>query len=318
MRFPAGRQLPPPSPTSGLHWRSKTRITSGMRFIPVICTALAVTFATSPAVAHSDAHVAIEGATATMRRDGESAEALTIRGELHLAADHPKSALRDFDHALKLEPLPAKAEVAAGPSQPLRAAVGRVAALLRLNGHTEAQAETDKLVQLFPNHTEPLLARALVSEQRRRPADAAADLAAAARLSSQPDPDLYQRQAALLMQAHPPRSAEAVAALDEGIARLGPIISLQEFAVDIESRAGLHEAALARVEAILASVPASAHQRWLVRRAAILEAAGRGHEAHASYGEAIGLLEDLPPRQRHTSATREITLAAEEGYERTK
>lgn len=84
------------------------------------------------------------------------------------------------------------------------------------------------------------------------------------------------------------RIAEAIEALDAGSARLGPIAALQLPAVELEVWLGRTDAALTRLERLIARE--GRNPAWLVRRAEILATAGRAAAARAAYEEAGALL----------------------------
>jgi len=82
--------------------------------------------------------------------------------------------------------------------------------------------------------------------------------------------------------------ADAIEALDAGLARLGPIAALQLPAVELEVWLGRTDAALARLDHLLARE--GRNPAWLVRRAEILARAGRDADARAAYEEARTVL----------------------------
>jgi len=93
---------------------------------------------------------------------------------------------------------------------------------------------------------------------------------------------------------------QALRGLNDGIAKLGPIVSLQLPAIELELALGRHEAALARVDAVGAGAPRQ--EVWLARRGEILEQASRATDARRAYRAALLALEAARP----TRATREL------------
>ena len=93
----------------------------------------------------------------------------------------------------------------------------------------------------------------------------------------------------------------ALHSLDEGIVRLGPIVTLELEAIEVELRLNRYDAALARVDRISAQTPRK--DSWLARRGAILERAGRLDEAHAAYRAALDAATSQPERIQHTGAS---------------
>ena len=132
---------------------------------------------------------------------------------------------------------------------------------------------------------------------------AAADLGAAIAAvppPARPQPDLYVERARLLLSLAPrPRLEEALATLDAGISRLGAIPTLVKSALEIETRLGRHDAALARLDA--AALPPA---EKLVLRGEVLHAAGREAEARAAFDDARASL--AQPGRRHTPLDAEL------------
>jgi len=97
---------------------------------------------------------------------------------------------------------------------------------------------------------------------------------------------------------------EALRGLDEGMEKLGPLITLQLAALDLELAQKRYDRALARLERIAAGSPRK--ETWLARRGEIMEQAGRKTEAHESYAAALAAIETLPPHRRRVKATTEM------------
>jgi tetratricopeptide (TPR) repeat protein len=109
------------------------------------------------------------------------------------------------------------------------------------------------------------------------------------------------------------RRADAVMALDQGMRRIGRVASLQLAAIDLEVELGRWDAALRRIDELLAR--RNPNPAWIARRGAILERAGRSQEARADYTRALSLIDDRsgPRRAQAFGALRrqlETTLAS--------
>ena len=106
------------------------------------------------------------------------------------------------------------------------------------------------------------------------------------------------------MAAGPDHRNEAIRGLDEGLATLGDAITLQLYALELEIDDARHDAALARLDTI---AKGSVRQEpWLLRKAEVLEAAGRGNAALDLYREALNSIETLPASRRTNRAVRRI------------
>ena len=121
---------------------------------------------------------------------------------------------------------------------------------------------------------------------------------------AQPEPDHYLARAdtlASLGDRHLPR---AVAGIDEGIKRLGPLVSLDSRAIDLEVQLGRFDSALGRVDRQAAATVRK--DMWLARRAEVLDRAGRRQEARASRQQALSAIASLPIQLQNRKATTDL------------
>jgi Calcineurin-like phosphoesterase/Purple acid Phosphatase, N-terminal domain/FlgD Ig-like domain len=101
---------------------------------------------------------------------------------------------------------------------------------------------------------------------------AAVDLGHALEHVSAPNPDLFVRRAHWLLAAGPEHGDAALAALEDGIARLGAIPSLEAAAVEVQAAHGDLAGALARLDRMAARLERPG--AWLLRRARLQELQG--------------------------------------------
>jgi predicted Zn-dependent protease len=162
----------------------------------------------------------------------------------------------------------------------------------------------DRLLTRQPRHVDGLVfrARALVKLNQRLAAVRDYDLALA--LSSEPGPDLFIERAQVLVAEGSEYYATALKGLDEGIQKLGPLVTLQLFAIEAELKQRNFDGALARVDKITERSPRK--ETWLARRAEILVQAGRPAEAKRSYEAARTALQSLPATRRNVPAMSEL------------
>lgn len=133
-------------------------------------------------------------------------------------------------------------------------------------------------------------ARALVKLGRVNPA--VADFWRGLELLRQPPPEYFLELARALIAEG--QVQEALRALDEGIRKLGPILPLQGYALELELGRTNIDAALARLETILAR--SMRKESWFARRGDILLEAGRTAEARKSYEASLAAVKRLPGR----------------------
>jgi predicted Zn-dependent protease len=95
----------------------------------------------------------------------------------------------------------------------------------------------------------------------------------------------------------------ALAVLDQGLAKLGVLTGLHHKAIEIELKLGRPDAALQRIDALTARFRPSVELS--LRRADILENAGRLQEAATACNDALALLDALPAKRKQSEAYRE-------------
>ena len=212
------------------------------------------------------------------------------RGELYRLDRKLPDALADYARARRLDPGLVIADLGEGR------------ALLDANRPGEARRLLERYVRARGNDPEGRLdlARAIVRLHETNAADA--EYARAIAVAPEPRPDLYFERARFLQAAG--RLPEAIRALDDGIARLGPLASIESLAVDLELARKNYDGALARLDRIFP--PGARQEPRLVRRGEILAAAGRAAEARATFHRAQRAIESLPPRLRQTRAIQKL------------
>lgn len=196
---------------------------------------------------------------------------------------------------------------AAGDSQ-LRSAVelARAEVLLQMGAAQAAASLLDQLLARHPKHARALRDRAVARAQMGDHLDAATDFSAAIDAADRPQPDDYLRRGQALVDAG--RLNEAVASLDEGIARIGVVPSLVRQALEIELQLGLEAAAGARLAQLAAALhtPAVVQSSW---RGDLLWQFGFAYEAGAAYRQAHAELLALPLRRFDPDLELHITQA---------
>ena len=242
--------------------------------------------------AHADRSEQIElvSQQIELERDADVLEALHLRrADLHRLHEDWAAARRDVERASALSP--------ASPRVALL--LGKL--LLDSDRAADALEVLDPLLRAHPEITSAHIARAraLIDTGRRDEGVAEYDRV----LVATHDPHLYlERVRAVAPGSHPrpPQIDRALRGLDEGIDALGPLVTLQLPAIELELAAGRSEAALARLDTLISQ--SQRKESELFRRAQILERAGRPSDAARSYREARAAIERLPRSRRATPA----------------
>jgi predicted Zn-dependent protease len=210
----------------------------------------------------------------------------------------------DYDHALALNPSLAVIDFTRGRM------------FLEANWPRSAKICLDRFLLKHTNHVEGFIARARTLVKLEKPLEAARDFTTAIRYAPAGRPELYIERAQALASAGDKHYAEALRGLDEGIERLGPLVTIQLHAIDLELKRKQFDAALARLEKIAAQSPRK--ETWLARRGEILLQAGRPEEARAAYEQALKALDSLPPGRRNVPAMSELERRIKAALETTR
>jgi tetratricopeptide (TPR) repeat protein len=261
----------------------------------VLLAGLAALAFSCPAWAHRGVHERIELITRQIAAEASGAELYLRRGELHRIHGDWAAAESDYRTAAGLDPGLAAVHLARGTM------------FLEAGRPQEAIAALDHFLAMHPGHADAILARARALRRAGRNLEAAAEFTRAIEAlgpGRSPRPEQYLERAAALEACADdcPEELldEALRGLDEGIARLGPAVTLDLAALRLELRLGRHDAALRRIERAAARSPRK--ETWLLRRAEVLERAGRVEAAVAGYGRALEALQALPAQHRTARA----------------
>jgi len=265
------------------------------RFISLLSLAICVALLPSFVNAHEGLHEQIEAITAKIKRDPKNASLYLQRGELHRLHHDWSRAAADYDRAAHLQPLLKIVDLARGKM------------FLDSGRLQRAKLTLDRFLSQQPGHYEGLLTRARVLSKLGDRSAAASDFTQALSASSVPEPELYLERAHVLA-IDEQQITEALRGLDEGIAKLGPVVTLQLAAMDLELRSKSYDAALTRLDQIAAQ--SERKEAWLVRRGEILKLAGRDDEARAAFNAALVAIESLPAGHRQSRSVTALELRA--------
>ena len=229
--------------------------------------------------AHGDIQQRIQLLDQDISRDPQNANLYLQRGELRRELGQLASALQDCSRAVVLEP------------ELKDAILCRGTVYLELDQVENATLEFDRYLALYPNHLPARLRRAtaLVKLQRYNPAIEDFQFL----LSKSPSPEIYLQTAETLLLANPDRPDVALQTIEEGLRKIGPIITLQEFALQLQVERKQYHRALATVDDILATAPRK--ERWLMEKGDILLLSNQMNEGCALFHQARESLVTLTP-----------------------
>jgi tetratricopeptide (TPR) repeat protein len=274
------------------------------------CSIIVLTAAPRVLYAHGPLHDQIETLSRQITDQPQNARLHLRRGELYRLDGRISAAEADYDRAARLEPELHEVHLA------------RARLWLDDGRPAEALAQVDAFLACEPDRAEAFLVRARALAALQRVGDAIAEMDRAITHAASPRPAHYLERARLIVESGGvlqraaagtsaeasagPRDAaggndavdRAIRGLDEGITRLGPVVTLQWYAIDLETERERYDAALARLDRI--AVQYTRKEMLLKRCGELLESAGRLLEAQAAYTDALDAVMVLPERVRDT------------------
>ena len=256
----------------------------------IFAFALARGFGATLAFAHGDLHPRILEITEQIKHTPTNALLYFQRAELYRIDGDFTNALTDLNAVARLDRSLKRVDFLRGQVQ------------LDAGQPQSAITPLNRYLANHPPDPEAYTVRARVLAKLERPAAAIEDFTTAIQLSTTPNPELFIERAAAWRALGKPE--EAIRGLDEGIRKIGPIVTLQLPAVEAELALKKTDAALARIDTVTARL--QRQETWLVRRAEILRAAGREEEAKKNYYAALEAIDRLPPAHRGTRMTLEL------------
>lgn len=237
--------------------------------------------------AHPEIEDALNRLNAQIASSPNDADLYVQRGELYAKHEEWIMAEANYLRAAELAPQHPRLSYVLGA---LELATARPA---------EARVHLDAALQREPANPEALVLRARAKVALADRTAALADFNAALTHIASPPPELYLERAKLLSPA------AAVQSLDEGVARLGPVVTLHLAAIALEEQMGRIDEAVSRLNRLAAD--SERKDPWLKRRGDLLLRSGRNAEARASYVSALAAINALPEWLRASPDTKKLT-----------
>lgn len=254
------------------------------------------------AMAHGGLEHDIVALDRTLSVHPGSIPALLHRADLLRLQGEFGRALQDLERVERLQP--------ASPE----AAWVRARIMVDQRREAAALADLDRWLEAHPEHLAALSLRARVHAFVGDADQAVRDYSLAILHSRPADPELFTARAEI--QQAQGRSAEALAGLEQGMNQLGPLLSLQIPALELELSMGREANALERMGHIIAGVPRK--EGWLARRAELLERLGRRDDARRDWLAAVAACKALPSAQRNSRAIQMLLERARDSVDDSK
>jgi predicted Zn-dependent protease len=235
--------------------------------------------------AHPDPRHTFEEIQSHLAQSPNDPELLRQKAGVYLDVNQPDEAAAVVAILLQL-----------GPEDPENLLVD--ARITLAKGEKEAAAiKARALVARHAKHERAWRFLATAEEAAGRRPEAIAALRTFLDLSTHPGPSEVLTCAGWLQERGATGDAEAaIAVLDQGLAKIGCLTGLHHKAIEIELGLGRYDPALRRIDALTARFRPSVDLS--LRRAEILEKAGRFQEAAAACDAALALLDILPASRK--------------------
>ena len=276
----------------GFFTRFSPKTTWRIRSCALTCLAIAW-LVPATGSAHGNFDERIEAIEQTILADPTDPRPRLVRAELYRRHGDFVTALRELEVVRQLSPSLARVDYFRG------------LVYFDSGRYAEAEAMLRSFLVRQPENPDAHVARARTLMKLERPLAAARELDRAILYQPVPIPDHYLDRATALAAAGDDHLAEAVRGIDQGIAAIGPIVTLERVAVDLELRSGQPDAALVRLERIAERSPR--REMWLAQLGEILARLGRTDEAKQHFTLALAELDRLTAPRRNTPAMSRLT-----------
>ena len=235
---------------------------------------------------HGDRNEHLAGLDAKIEANPDSIRNLLERAEAHRRLGHYDQSLADLDRVLAIAPDNRQVHYLRGLTH------------FDHGEFTKAEASLRRYIASKPDSPSGHTALAEALTHQGRHFEAGDEYTHAIAVQPTPIPDHFIARAKAYRAAG--KLDLAVEGLDDGMSSLGPLVTLQRLAIEIELDRGNHAGAIARIDDVLAKAPRK--ETWLVRKGAILASAGHHEKAFDAFRLASAALESLPPRVRSSPA----------------
>ncbi|MYA16352.1 MAG: tetratricopeptide repeat protein [Gammaproteobacteria bacterium] len=278
-------------PNVGSWPKTRQWIASKRRLRPALAVLLGflhVTVLVQGTWGHGDRSEYLARLDAKIETDPDSVPVLLERAEAHRRLGHYDESLADLDRASAVSPGNHRVHYHRGLTLFDRGELG------------EAENALRRYLQSAPGSPSGHIALAETLMRQDRHLAAANEYTLAIANQPTPIPDHFIAQAKAYRAAGEDYLDVAGDALDEGMSLLGPLVTLQRLAVEIEIDRGNHAGAITRIDHVLAK--ASRKETWLVHKARILASMDRQRDAIDAFRLAREAIRSLPGRMQSSPA----------------
>lgn len=252
---------------------------------------------------HGDLHDQIDDVSMQLADDKQKPKLYLKRGKLYLQDGNFHEALHDFRKSLKLDPALHVVHYHLGE------------AYLAMGRSDTAEQHTRLFINSLGPETYGGLSRGYellgkIYQKKNKHLDAAKAYEQSLQNNMQPGPIDYLQAAEAYVKSGAKYQQHAMHLLDKGIDKLGPVVTLQEAAIELEILSGSYDAALARVGTFRSQGISEPNISY--RQASIMAAASRFEDAQTYYKKALTEIESLPANKQLSRSIQKLRLLIEE------
>lgn len=250
--------------------------------IQLACVAVTLYLIGSHAFAHQDTHHQLENIQTMLQSSPDNASLHFRLAELQAFHQEYDLAYASFDKALELDPAMVKVYLAKSEY------------LLIQGKAKEALAEINKFAQHNPMSDQTYRFRAQAYAALNEYDRAISEYRKFCGVVLRPSAEIYLEMANLrLQQGH---EAQAIAELNSGMNRLGPLVVLREKIIEILIAAKSYDSAIRQLNVLLST--STRKEILLFRIGEVMRKAGRQSEAVIHYRKAVRHVEELSKKYR--------------------
>lgn len=253
---------------------------------------------------HGDLHDQIDDIGKQLVDDKQKSGLYLKRGKLYLQDGNFHEAIHDFRKSLKLEPA-------------LHVVHYHLGEAYLASGRTDtAEHHTQLFIKSLGSETYGGLSRGYgllgkIYQKRNKHLEAAQAFEQSLQNNMQPSPIDYLQAAEAYVKSGTKYQQQAMHLLDQGIDKLGPVITLQEAAIELEMLTGSYDAALARVGTFRSQGISEPNISY--RQALIMAAARRFEDAQIYYKKALTEIDGLPENKQMSKSIQKLRFLIEQG-----
>ncbi|RTR34141.1 tetratricopeptide repeat protein [Shewanella atlantica] len=246
-------------------------------------------------VAHVDVDLRVQHYDYLLNSQTNDAHLYLKRGELHSDNRHWDLAWRDFQTALKYT-----------HDDKLRLDIWFYMGRMRLQSGMPDEAKTllSKVIKLDPRYKSARLNLARTYSALEEYEQAVDEMDIFMSLLNRPTPDQFIERAMMAKSIESEGISKAIDGLNDGIDRLGPMVSLIDLLVDTYQELGETQLALAAIELLPDDVEAL--PRWQLRKGEILHRLMRYGDAQTAYQNGLNTISTMPAHRQSMPAVQAL------------